>query len=441
MARPPKKHSLLRPLGLVAVIFFTVSGGPYGMEPLLTYGGRDGALLILLITPLLWDIPTILMVLELNAMMPVGGGYYQWVKRGLGLRWGFFEGWWTWLYTFVDLAIYPVLFVEYASCFLPGLEAWKIPICLFMIWSCAGLNILGIVPVGRVSLLLGVAVLTPFLILFFLGFAHLGPGAYHFTPMSFKGLGSTSIGLGCYTVMWNMLGWDNTTTYADQVERPARSYVISIGVAFIGILIVYVLTLLTARGSGIDPAVLGEKGFPALGVLVGGAWLGRLLALGGMASSLGLFAAVLLSVCQVPKAMADDKLLPGKLSMLHPRFGTPYISIIICASVVSLMILWTFIDLVVIDITLYGAALFLEFISLIVLRIRVPDEARPFRIPGGLTVISLLFLLPVGIYAFALGGALSDSGHAWKPALFALGLLGTAELIWQVLQQRRIEYI
>jgi amino acid transporter len=241
--------------------------------------------------------------------------------------------------------------------------------------------------------------------------------------------------------MWNMLGWDNTTTYADQVERPARSYVISIGVAFIGILIVYVLTLLTARGSGIDPAVLGEKGCPALGVLVGGAWLGRLLALGGMASSLGLFAAVLLSVCQVPKAMADDKLLPGKLSMLHPRFGTPYISIIICASVVSLMILWTFIDLVVIDITLYGAALFLEFISLIVLRIRVPDEARPFRIPGGLTVISLLFLLPVGIYAFALGGALSDSGHAWKPALFALGLLGTAELIWQVLQQRRIEYI
>jgi amino acid transporter len=411
------------------------------MEPLLTYGGRDGALLILLITPLLWDIPTILMVLELNAMMPVGGGYYQWVKRGLGLRWGFFEGWWTWLYTFVDLAIYPVLFVEYASFFIPGLEAWKIPICLFMIWSCAGLNILGIVPVGRVSLLLGVAVLTPFLILFFLGFAHLGPGAYHFTPMSFKGLGSTSIGLGCYTVMWNMLGWDNTTTYADQVERPARSYVISIGVAFIGILIVYVLTLLTARGSGIDPAVLGEKGFPALGVLVGGAWSGRLLALGGMASSLGLFAAVLLSVCQVPKAMADDKLLPGKLSMLHPRFGTPYISIIICASVVSLMILWTFIDLVVIDITLYGAALFLEFISLIVLRIRVPDEARPFRIPGGLTVISLLFLLPVGIYAFALGGALSDSGHAWKPALFALGLLVTAELIWQVLRQRRIEYI
>src|SRR5690242_13734217 len=115
---------------LVAVIFLTVSGGPYGLEPLLTYAGNNGALLLLIITPILWDIPTIFTVLELNSMMPVTGGYYQWVKKALGLRFAFYEGWWTWLYTFVDLAIYPVLFVEYASYFFPGIEVYKIPICL-----------------------------------------------------------------------------------------------------------------------------------------------------------------------------------------------------------------------------------------------------------------------------------------------------------------------
>src|SRR6478752_7428824 len=139
----------LRILPLAAVIFFTVSGGPYGLEPLLGYAGRNGALLLLLITPLLWDVPAILTVLELNSMMPVTGGYYQWVKKTLGLRFGFYEGWWTWLYTFVDLAIYPVLFVGYASFFFPGIEAYKIPLCLAMIWISAGLNILGIVPVGK----------------------------------------------------------------------------------------------------------------------------------------------------------------------------------------------------------------------------------------------------------------------------------------------------
>src|SRR5690349_11843066 len=144
----------LRVFQLAAVIFLTVSGGPYGLEPLLSYAGKNGALLLLMITPLVWDIPTICAVLELNSMMPVTGGYYQWVKRALGLRFAFYEGWWTWLYTFVDLAIYPVLFVEYLSFFFPGIETYKIPLCLTIIWISAGLNIRGIVPVGKSSIFL-----------------------------------------------------------------------------------------------------------------------------------------------------------------------------------------------------------------------------------------------------------------------------------------------
>src|ERR1700750_2450269 len=157
----------IRPLQLVAVIFFTVSGGPYGLEPLLSYAGEHGALLLLMLTPMLWDVPAIFAVLELNSMMPIEGGYYRWVKYALGTRLGFYEGWWTWLYTFVDLAIYPVLFVEYASFFFPELAAYKVPLCLSVIWICAALNILGIVPVGKISILLTAIVLIPFIIFFF----------------------------------------------------------------------------------------------------------------------------------------------------------------------------------------------------------------------------------------------------------------------------------
>src|ERR1700710_1028840 len=171
MPSPPSRKKI-RLIQLTAVIFFTVSGGPYGLEPLLTYAGQHGALLLLLITPLLWDVPAIFTVLELNSMMPVTGGYYKWVKHALGNRWGFFEGWWTWLYTFVDLAIYPGLFVLYASFFFPQLAEYRIPICLCVVWASAGLNILGIVPVGKTSLFLGAIVLAPFIILFVLFFIH-----------------------------------------------------------------------------------------------------------------------------------------------------------------------------------------------------------------------------------------------------------------------------
>jgi amino acid transporter len=420
---------LLKPLSLVAVIFLTVSGGPYGLEPLLDYAGKNGALLLLLIVPFLWDAPTIFTVLELNSMMPVDGGYYKWVNRALGLRWAFYEGWWTWLYSFTDLAIYPVWFITYLSFFFPDIAHYKIPICLLIIWGCAGLNILGIVPVGRVSLVLGSIILIPFFILF--GITFFNPSFHFAAPVfSLTGIGFTSLGMGLYTVMWNFLGWDNTTTYAGEVDKPVRSYLISMGISFILVLGVYLIVTYITQNSGIDFKRLSDEGYPILGIQVAGRWLGGLLALGGMASTLGIFSAVMLSISRIPKAMAEDRLLPMKFSAVHKRFNTPYISIIVCATVVSLMTLWTFTELVVIDVILYGAGLFLEFISLIVLRIKEPETHRPFKIPLNVFGLCLMVLLPVMVYTTALVAVFSKEGTMFIPALFAVCALLTAEVAW-----------
>ena len=435
MLRTSSPHKRLRILPLSAVIFLTVSGGPYGLEPLLSYGGTHGALLILMLTPLLWDIPTIFIVMELNSMMPVTGGYYQWVKRALGIRWAWYEGWWTWLYTFVDLAIYPVLFVEYASFLFPEIAQYKIPICLAIIWSGAGLNILGIVPVGRISMILSVTVVVPFLILFAINLSN--QTSFHLPSLSLKGIGYSSVGMGLYTVMWNFIGWDNTTTYAEEVNRPVKTYLLSTFIAFGLTLFIYLVAVITAISSGMDLTILGDEGFPMLGSKVAGQWLAVILAAGGMASAVGLFSAVLLSVSRVPKVMADDQLLPQKLQTLHPKYHTPYISIIVCASVVSIMILWTFGDLVIIDVTLYGAALFLEFVSLIIFRIRLPHEKRPFKIPLNITGLCILILLPFSVYCIAITSAFSVEGKMLKPALFALAALLSAEVIWRIIAWRK----
>ena len=174
-----------------------------------------------------------------------------------------------------------------------------------------------------------------------------------------------------------------------------------------------------------------------LGSMVAGQWLAVIVAAGGMASALGLFCAVLLSVSRVPKVMADDQLLPQKLQTLHPKYHSPYISIIVCSSVVSVMTLWTFGDLVIIDVTLYGAALFLEFVSLIIFRIKLPDAKRPFKIPLNITGLFLLILLPMSVYCIALTSAFSIEGRMLKPALFALAALLSAEVIWRIITWRR----
>lgn len=419
---------------MVAVIFLTVSGGPYGLEPLLQFAGKNGALLLLLVVPFLWDVPTIFTVLELNSMMPVNAGYYKWVKRALGIRWAFYEGWWSWLYSFTDLAIYPVLFVTYLSFFFPDIAPYKIPVCLLIIWGSAMLNILGIVPVGKVSLILGSIILIPFFILF--GISFFTP-AFHFTTptLSLNGIGFTSIGMGLYTVMWNFLGWDNTTTYAGEVDKPVRSYLISMGISFILVIVVYLITTFITQNAGVDFKELSDKGYLLLGVKIAGHWLGVLLSIGGMASALGIFSAVMLSISRVPKVLAEDKLLPMVLSITHKRFNTPYLAIIVCAAIISFMVFWTFTDLLVIDVILYGAGVFLEFISLIVLRVKEPDAPRPFKIPLNVFGLSLLTLLPVGVYVIALIAVFSQSSKMFTPAVFAVCALLTAEVAWWIMKR------
>jgi len=436
LTNTPRPSGKLRPLQLAAVIFLTVSGGPYGLEQLFSGVGTQGAIFLLLITPLLWDIPTILTVLELNSLMPVTGGYYQWVKHALGLRWAFFEGWWTWLYTFLDLAIYPVLFVTYTSFFFPEIIHYRLIICLAIIWSSALLNILGIVPVGRVSLLLGVIVLAPFVLIFFW---LLSTGHAHPIPHpSLKGVQLPAVSLGLYYVMWNFLGWDNATTYAGEVRRPVRSYILSIGIAFLLILGIYLMTALSVHWSGIDPTTLetDNRGFPVLGTLVGGRWLGILVAVGGMASQVGLYSAVLLSVSRVPQVMANDRLLPAWFCALHPRFKTPYVSILVSSVIVSVLVLFTFSDLVVMDIILYGAGLFLEFLALIILRVREPQRPRPFKIPLNTTGLIIMILLPTAIYLIALTGAVYSSEKMWRPIGLALAMLFSAAVAWRLIRWR-----
>ena len=60
---------------LAALTFFSVAGGPYGVEPLVQSGGAMWALLGLLTVPWFWGLPTALMTAELSTALPESGGY------------------------------------------------------------------------------------------------------------------------------------------------------------------------------------------------------------------------------------------------------------------------------------------------------------------------------------------------------------------------------
>ena len=108
---------------LIAATYFMVAGGPYGLEDIVARAGYTGAIVILIVTPLIWSLPTALMVSELASALPQEGGFYVWVTRAMGRFWGFQEVWLSLAGSIFDMAIYPTLFVEYLGHFAPALPA------------------------------------------------------------------------------------------------------------------------------------------------------------------------------------------------------------------------------------------------------------------------------------------------------------------------------
>lgn len=134
--------------------------------------------------------------------------------------------------------------------------------------------------------------------------------------------------------------------------------------------------------------------------------------------------------------MGNDHLLPKVFTRMHSRYNTPYISIIVCAIVVSFLVWWPLSDLLVIDISLYGAGISLEFIALIFFRKKAAQVPRPFKIPLQKNGLILLFIPPSLIFAIALGGALLGSGQAVKPALFVIAAILSAHIAWLIVRKR-----
>ena len=135
-----------------------VSGGTYGTEEIVHGAGYGRAILILLLTPLLWSLPTAFMIGELSSALPYEGGYYAWVRRAMGNFWGFQEAWLSLVASIFDMAIYPTLFVAYLTRMFPWFSVnnrgWWV--ALAVVIACAVLNIAG---VKVVSADLAVAVL------------------------------------------------------------------------------------------------------------------------------------------------------------------------------------------------------------------------------------------------------------------------------------------
>ncbi len=418
----------MRFIPLVAATFFMVSGGPYAIEDILGGAGFARALVILLLLPFLWSLPTALMIGELASAIPAEGGFYIWVRRALGPFWGYQEGWLSLSASIFDMAIYPAFVVSYLGKFNPALTAgyhgyaWSLAVVVL----CSLWNLRGAPAVGNDSVWMSALLLAPFVVFVALGFWHgftLHPAVQWSGPHS-----SSSLSTAILVAMWNYMGWDNASTVAQEVENPQRAYPRAMIACTVLVAVTYILPLAAVALAGFSVDSFQTGDWMTAATAIGGPMLGLAVAAGGVITGVGMFNALVMSYTRLPMAMAEDGLLPRFIARRNQR-NAPWVSVLLCGLAWALALKLPFEKLITIDLVLYGTSLLLEFVALAVLRVREPHLERPFK-AGGMAFAFALGLGPAFLIVYALYASRAEEvkfGNSSVSALLfslCVGMLG-----------------
>ena len=428
----------LRLLGLVFVLFFTVSGGAFTLEALVADVGPVLALAALIAIPLFWAVPEALLIGELASMLPVEGGYYRWVQRAFGDRWAFVNAWCTWLYSLVEMSLYPAIVVQYLGAFVPHLAyGWIVLVTMLVIWIPTLLNLRGAVPVGQVSVLIGVLVLLCFglLGLFALPRMTHAPWTTLGAPQPVRW---ASLGAGLSLALWNWIGWDNASTVCGEIDDAGRTYPRALAIAVPLVALGYFVPLLPALAAS-DWRMWREGGWPDIARAVAGP-IGPALAISiivlAMLSATAMFNSLLLAYSRIPLSVAQDRLLPSWLAVTDDR-GVPVRSILLASTLYSLIALLPFGELISADVVLYALALGLEFAALIQLRRTEPELRGSFRLPLGRKGLVALALCPMLVLLAVTGIEFREGTYGGRALLIAVACAATGPVLFSWLDRRR----
>jgi amino acid transporter len=468
-------------LPLFGIIFFTVCGGTFGIEPLFGYSGAGLAILLICIVPFVYSIPNMLMVREMQSMMPVEGSYYHWTKQAFGPATGFLTAWMNWVMSLVDVAIYPVFAVTYLSAWVPeltdgagGIPGWVIKwlaaiaiILVIQLLQMRGVRLAGLTSVG-----IGVVLLIPIVIMTVIGFYNWGAhgSTFHMTLLP-QGVGLTSaFSLGLWVVMWNYMGWELPTSAGDEIVKPKRTYPLAMVLVLIAAVAVYALPTVAGLyggagdnnkvaawgleedaigpvleeggmtpeqmdAAGIDPTSSEGWFMPQIAKAVAettthqgsgfASFLGNFMLVAAILSMIGLLVGNSVSSTRIPFALAEDGMAPKWMVRVHRNWGTPWVAILVTGFFFCVFSVNAFERAVVLDVLLNSLTLLLQFAALWRLRFKRPDLPRN-KIPGGWIGLSIVTLLPVCIIGLAIFSQVRDEGWVaiWSAAIaIAIGAI------------------
>jgi amino acid transporter len=403
------------------------TAGPFGLEDMVSTSGPGMTLIYELIIPFFWCIPISLVAAELTTAMPVEGGFYRWTRAAFGEFWGFLAGWWNWCASFMLGALYAVLFTDYIAFYFPQLTGWKhYCVAVLVIALITYINVRGIRVVGDVATALEVAILLAVFVMCAISIRlwHQNP-LLPFVPPH-KPLFQV-FGVGFALGLWLYAGYEQVSSVAGEVEHPQRSYPKALAWVVPLSMVTYLLPTACSLAAVGNWEHWHAGYFSDLARVIGGPKLGLVITLAAAVMNLSILNGTVLTTTRMPSAMAEDGYLSPALAQLHPRYGTPWIAILLSATIYCALAWHSVLQLISVYIWLRIATSTLTVLSAWRLRETRPEVSRPFRIPWGRKGLAYAVIAPLIISAIAIivpsfSNATADRfALHWGPVALLLG--------------------
>jgi APA family basic amino acid/polyamine antiporter len=245
-----------------------------------------------------------------------------------------------------------------------------------------------------------------------LGSRYVHPSNWGHDWHSFAPFGFAGIGTAAGYIFFAYIGFDAVSTTAQEAKNPQRDLPIGIIVSLFVCTLLYVGV--AAVLTGMVPWQLVNVGAPITHAFLDHNiyWASNIITCGALAGLTSVMLVMLIGQTRVLYAMASDGLLPRKFfAAIHPKFHTPWKNTILVGLLAAVVGSVTPIDKIG---KMVNIGTLLAFVmvcaSIIVLRIKSPDQPRPFRTPGiflggRLPIVPALGIVANGYLMYSLGWA------------------------------------
>ncbi len=330
---------------------------------------------------------------EVSSRFSATGGSYLYAREAFGPAVGFEVGWLFWIVRVATFAANCNLLVMYLGFFVPGANegAMRIVFVSLVTLIITAVNLVGIRESAMMTNVVTVGKLVPLLVFAIVGMFFVQPGNFTFDAVPQYSAFSSAVLLLIYA----FVGFEGPVAIAGETKEPEKTIPFGLIAGIVIATFIYIAVQIVSIGT-LPGLATSERPIADAAVLFLGPFGAAFITVGVLVSIFGNINTGLLSATRTLFGMSEQNDLPRVFEKTHPKFKTPYVSIIVTAVVMLILTIQSSF-LTAVAIATIARLLFYATtcLALPIFRQRTDMPKAPFSVPFGVVAAILSIVLIV----------------------------------------------